>query len=204
MNPERRSSWRPRCRCDIDWKALETEPDVVKQVKMNKSMKDRDEDKESVGKAEARKARKMQRQQDLDRKSVIHQAELAARDAQKEDTATDTGSEDEEEEDLDQPPYISIGLIGQPKCVIVCLTCMSVLICDYSVGKSSLLNALLGKKVVRASRTPGKTKHLQTIFWTPEVRLVDCPGLVFPSFVGMEKQVLSGIIPILYVRPPRR
>lgn len=65
-----------------------------------------------------------------------------------------------------------------------------------SVGKSSLLNALLGKHVVRASRTPGKTKSLQTIYWTPEVRLVDCPGLVFPSLVGMENQVLSGLIPI--------
>lgn len=65
-----------------------------------------------------------------------------------------------------------------------------------SVGKSSLLNALLGKKVVRASRTPGKTKHLQTIFWSYEVRLVDCPGLVFPSQCGMELQVMSGVIPI--------
>ena len=70
------------------------------------------------------------------------------------------------------------------------------LIFHSSVGKSSLLNALLGKHVVRASRTPGKTKSLQTIYWTPEVRLVDCPGLVFPSLVGMENQVLSGVIPI--------
>lgn len=66
----------------------------------------------------------------------------------------------------------------------------------FSVGKSSLLNALLGRKVVRASRTPGKTKSLQTIYWSKEVRLVDCPGLVFPSFVGMEKQVMAGVIPI--------
>lgn len=41
-------------------------------------------------------------------------------------------------------PFLSIGLIGQP-----------------NVGKSSLLNALLQRKVVRASRTPGKTKSLQ-------------------------------------------
>jgi hypothetical protein len=40
---------------------------------------------------------------------------------------------------------LCIGLIGQP-----------------NVGKSSLLNALMGSKVVHASRTPGKTKIFQT------------------------------------------
>ena len=34
-----------------------------------------------------------------------------------------------------------------------------------------------------------QTKHFQTLFWTPEIRLVDCPGLVFPSHVSMELQV---------------
>ena len=34
-----------------------------------------------------------------------------------------------------------------------------------------------------------QTKHFQTLFWTPEVRLVDCPGLVMPNFVPMESQV---------------
>lgn len=76
-------------------------------------------------------------------------------------------------------PFLSIGLIGQP-----------------NVGKSSLLNALLQRKVVRASRTPGKTKALQTILWNSTLRLVDCPGLVCPSFSGMASQVLSGILPI--------
>jgi ribosome biogenesis GTPase A len=41
-----------------------------------------------------------------------------------------------------------------------------------------------------------QTKHFQTLFWTPNVRLVDCPGLVMPNFVDMEMQVLSGILPI--------
>ena len=44
-----------------------------------------------------------------------------------------------------------------------------------------------------------QTKHFQTLFWTPEVRLVDCPGLVFPNYVPMETQVLSGILPIARV-----
>jgi len=34
-----------------------------------------------------------------------------------------------------------------------------------------------------------QTKHFQTLFWTPDVRLVDCPGLVMPNFVPMETQV---------------
>lgn len=78
-----------------------------------------------------------------------------------------------------------------------------------NVGKSSLLNALFGTHKVKASKTPGKvsssssatymhalliafiiqTKHFQTLFWTSEVRLVDCPGLVIPNFVPMEMQV---------------
>ncbi|TRM66076.1 hypothetical protein BD626DRAFT_397642 [Schizophyllum amplum] len=81
--------------------------------------------------------------------------------------------------DAEEPPYLTIGLIGQP-----------------NVGKSSLLNALFGASKVRASRTPGKTKHYQTLFLCPGIRLVDCPGLVLPSHHEMEMQVLAGILPI--------
>lgn len=81
--------------------------------------------------------------------------------------------------------YVTIGCCGFP-----------------NVGKSSLLNSLNGRKVVSVSRTPGHTKHLQTIFLTKHVRLCDCPGLVFPSLVCKPLQVLAGIYPIAQLQEP--
>ncbi|KAF4531516.1 hypothetical protein B566_EDAN004112 [Ephemera danica] len=57
-------------------------------------------------------------------------------------------------------------------------------------------------QVVSVSRTPGHTKHFQTIFLTPKVRLCDCPGLVFPSKVPKTLQVLMGSYPIAQLREP--
>ncbi|XP_067662554.1 guanine nucleotide-binding protein-like 1 isoform X2 [Haliotis asinina] len=71
-----------------------------------------------------------------------------------------------------------------------------------NVGKSSLINGLVGKKVVSVSKTPGHTKHFQTIFLTPTVKLCDCPGLVFPSLIEKPLQVLAGIFPVAHVRDP--
>ena len=58
-----------------------------------------------------------------------------------------------------------------------------------NVGKSTLLNSLVGRKVVSVSRTPGHTKYFQTYHLTETVHLCDCPGLVFPSFVERPLQV---------------
>ncbi|CAL1287209.1 unnamed protein product [Larinioides sclopetarius] len=80
---------------------------------------------------------------------------------------------------------LTIGFVGHP-----------------NVGKSSFLNAVCGKKVVSVSRTPGHTKHFQTIMLTKNVRLCDCPGLVFPSLVPKPIQVLMGCYPISQLREP--
>jgi len=98
-----------------------------------------------------------------------------------------------EEEELGRPyhskeenPFVTIGMIGHP-----------------NVGKSTLINALKGKKVVSTSATPGHTKHLQTIFLNDQLRLCDCPGLIFPALdMPKELQVLMGIFPIAQVREP--
>ncbi|KAG2373608.1 hypothetical protein C9374_011897 [Naegleria lovaniensis] len=75
-----------------------------------------------------------------------------------------------------------------------------------NVGKSSIINALTGKKVVSTSYTPGHTKHIQTLYLETKNKMIqfcDCPGLVFPA-VGVSKalQILCGIYPISQVRDP--
>ena len=71
-----------------------------------------------------------------------------------------------------------------------------------NAGKSSLINSLMGKRVVSVSKTPGNTKHFQTIHVTKNVVLMDCPGLVFPSIVDRPLQVVLGSFPIAQVREP--
>ncbi|KAI8902347.1 P-loop containing nucleoside triphosphate hydrolase protein [Globomyces pollinis-pini] len=94
----------------------------------------------------------------------------------------------------DAHKYITIGLIGHPNGNI-----------DQSlklVGKSSLINSIKGKKFVSVSKTPGHTKHFQTIHLTDQLRLCDCPGLVFPSLIPRHLQVISGVYNIAQVQEP--
>ncbi|CAM5105107.1 unnamed protein product [Natator depressus] len=98
------------------------------------------------------------------------------------DVAMDVGVPSQE---LYKDGVLTVGCVGFP-----------------NVGKSSLMNGLVGHKVVSVSRTPGHTKYFQTYFLTPTVRLCDCPGLIFPSLVHRELQILSGIYPISQIQEP--
>ena len=77
-----------------------------------------------------------------------------------------------------------------------------------NVGKSSIINVLMKTKKVGVAMMPGKTKHYQTLYLPPEefegfvlkekdICLMDCPGLVFPSFTASKADMLvNGIYPI--------
>lgn len=73
---------------------------------------------------------------------------------------------------------------------------------NYENQFNKMLFSKSGKKVVSVSRTPGHTKHFQTIYLTKNVCLCDCPGLVFPSTVPKQIQILMGSFPIAQVREP--
>ncbi|KAJ3315242.1 Guanine nucleotide-binding-like protein 1 [Boothiomyces sp. JEL0838] len=110
----------------------------------------------------------------------------SSEESEHEEPADDTILIDQEDNlDHNSKEYMTIGLIGQP-----------------NVGKSSLINALKGRKLVSVSKTPGHTKHFQTIYLTNNLRLCDCPGLVFPSNLSKHLQILSGIYNISQVQDP--
>lgn len=83
--------------------------------------------------------------------------------------------------DLDEGPAVgTVGFVGHP-----------------NVGKSSAINALFGANKVSMSRTPGKTKHLQTLELHSGITLCDCPGLVFASVVATKAHlVINGTVPL--------
>lgn len=66
-----------------------------------------------------------------------------------------------------------------------------------NVGKSSVINVLCGRKQVGVAAQPGKTKHMQTVPLSADLTLLDCPGLIFPSFVSTRAEmIVCGVLPI--------
>lgn len=83
---------------------------------------------------------------------------------------------------------LTVGMVGHP-----------------NAGKSSLINALMGRRACNVSSTPGHTKHLQTLQLPslPEVELCDCPGLVFPAMdMPRPLQTLCGLYPLPNLAEP--
>lgn len=59
---------------------------------------------------------------------------------------------------------IAVGVIGYP-----------------NVGKSSLINSLKRSRAVSAGATPGVTRNAQEVHLDKNLRLIDCPGIVFST-----------------------
>ena len=55
-----------------------------------------------------------------------------------------------------------------------------------NVGKSTLINKLVGKKAVRTGNTPGVTKSLSWIRINNDVELLDSPGILWPKIENQE------------------
>jgi len=111
---------------------------------------------------------------DFDLEKWIKQLKLIAKGEQPDESSFDSDKE-----------FIKIGFVGHT-----------------NVGKSSIMNALVGEKHFSMSIRPGHTKELQTWNVSEHVQLVDSPGIIFPSTVSRQLQILSGLFPVDQVREP--
>ena len=85
-----------------------------------------------------------------------------------------------------------------------------------NVGKSSLFNALTESKIARTSKTPGRTQAFNCFTLTPNIRLIDMPGMGFAKTSEKQKkqwhnmlihylvhrQSLRGVILVSDIRHP--
>jgi len=68
---------------------------------------------------------------------------------------------------------ITVGIIGYP-----------------NVGKSSVINSLKRTKVASVGSTPGVTRVVQEIHLDNDIKLLDCPGIVFSSSNNLDSDVI--------------
>ena len=69
--------------------------------------------------------------------------------------------------------YINIGVIGYP-----------------NTGKSSLINALCGRKALGVGSKPGRTRGYQWVRMTENIRFIDTPGVIPMADWNETKQIL--------------
>ncbi len=62
-----------------------------------------------------------------------------------------------------------------------------------NVGKSSLINAVVGRRIAKTSATPGKTQHLN-VFRFPGFYLIDLPGYGYAKLSQTERQRLRRLV----------
>jgi len=62
-----------------------------------------------------------------------------------------------------------------------------------NVGKSSLINAVVGRRIAKTSATPGKTQHLN-VFRFPGFYLIDLPGYGYAKLSQAERQRLRRLV----------
>ena len=55
-----------------------------------------------------------------------------------------------------------------------------------NVGKSTLINRLVGKKAVMVGNTPGVTKSISWIRINNDIELLDSPGILWPKIENQE------------------
>jgi GTP-binding protein len=72
-----------------------------------------------------------------------------------------------------------------------------------NVGKSSLLNALLGVKVARVSQTPGRTQALYWYRVDERFDLVDCPGYGYAKTAKEKRAEFATMIEALLSDEPK-
>lgn len=188
----------------IDWEELikkydreslrKATHDDEEEEEVDEDVKAMEELEESQGRRNRWKVLKERKERKAREKSKSKEANTDKdTDTDETESELESDSEGEGEPKTDSPPpqiesdktVFTIGTIGHP-----------------NVGKSTLINSILGRKRVSTSRTPGHTKHFQTIHLSKDVRLCDCPGLVFPALLPKPLQILSGMYKIAQVPDP--
>jgi GTP-binding protein len=73
-----------------------------------------------------------------------------------------------------------------------------------NVGKSSLINALVGTKLAQVSKEPGKTRCIHFYYWKePKLIVADLPGYGFAKTSKVERERWSGFINAYFEADPR-